>query len=82
MHCKKGKQMRQHSASGLVSKTVIIYGFGVGDFRSRYFMESCTHFFLGSAQISLASLVLKLWETEDAIGRIVFENSAHLTLNI
>lgn len=58
---------------------VNIYGFGVRAFWSRYFMASCTHLFLGSAQISLACLVLKLWERGEAMKRILFENCTRLT---
>lgn len=41
---------------------VSVQGFGFWVFLSRCFMESWTHFCLGSAQISLVSMVLKLWE--------------------
>lgn len=63
-------------------KKVTIHDIGVLDFRSRYFMASWTHFFLGSAQVSLAFLVLNLWRRREAIGRILFENCVHLTLQI
>lgn len=39
-----------------------VHSFGVWVFLSRYSMRFRTHFCLGSAQTSLASLVLKLWE--------------------
>lgn len=45
-------------------------------------MASWTHFCLGSAQIFLACLVLKLQERREAVRRILFQGCVHLTLNL
>lgn len=79
MGCGGGKMNQAFLRLWFGLKTVNIYGFGVWDFLSRYFMASWTHLVLGSAQISLFSLVLKLWERGKAIRKIHFENCVHLT---